>query len=183
MHHGTVSCADRLSQGVIAWPQVRRIPMKTSKKSRKKKKTPKNRRLRRAMDPISPPHGHPLGPPRRPRVLPLSRRSPLPRSATPPPPAAPLFSRTSASRCCLSRRRRLGSTTPTQTRTCICPSNTAPTPPSSALWGPSSTLRGSVPDHTFRRPRPRRRARHTRREGGIPKVRPHRRARRRGMAE
>ena len=38
MHHGTVSCADRLSQGVIAWPQVRRIPMKTSKKSREKRK-------------------------------------------------------------------------------------------------------------------------------------------------
>ena len=30
MQHGTVSSADRLSQGVIAWPQVRRIPMKTS---------------------------------------------------------------------------------------------------------------------------------------------------------
>ena len=41
MHHGTVSCADRLSQGVIAWPQVRRIPMKTSKKPPKKKNNPK----------------------------------------------------------------------------------------------------------------------------------------------
>ena len=41
MHHGTVSSADRLSQGVIAWPQVRRIPMKTSKKWPKKKNIPK----------------------------------------------------------------------------------------------------------------------------------------------
>ena len=41
MHHGTVSSADRLSQGVIAWPQVRRIPMKTSKKTPKKKNNPK----------------------------------------------------------------------------------------------------------------------------------------------
>ena len=28
MQQGTVSSADRLSQGVIAWPQVRRIPEK-----------------------------------------------------------------------------------------------------------------------------------------------------------
>ena len=35
MQHGTVSSAERMSQGVIAWPQVRRIPMKTSKKSQK----------------------------------------------------------------------------------------------------------------------------------------------------
>ena len=41
MQHGTVSSADRLSQGVIAWPQVRRIPMKTSKKTTKKKNNPK----------------------------------------------------------------------------------------------------------------------------------------------
>ena len=42
MQLGTVSSADRLSQGVIAWPQVRRIPMKTSKKSREKRKNAKN---------------------------------------------------------------------------------------------------------------------------------------------
>ena len=36
MHHGTVSCADRLSQGVIAWPQVRRIPMKQVQNRAKK---------------------------------------------------------------------------------------------------------------------------------------------------
>ena len=53
--HGTVSSADRLSQGVIVsmWPQVRRIPMKTSEKSRKKAQ--KNRRLRRAIGPHLPP--------------------------------------------------------------------------------------------------------------------------------
>jgi len=38
MQQGTVSSADRLSQGVIAWPQVRQIPMKTSEKSRKNPK-------------------------------------------------------------------------------------------------------------------------------------------------
>ena len=41
VQQGTVSSADRLSQGVIAWPQVRRIPMKTSKNREKKKKIPK----------------------------------------------------------------------------------------------------------------------------------------------
>ena len=77
MHHGTVSCADRLSQGVIAWPQVRRIPMKTSKKSRKKKKLQKIGACGGPWDPISPPHGHPLGPPRRPRVNASPRRQGL----------------------------------------------------------------------------------------------------------
>ena len=38
MHHGTVSSADRLSQGVIAWPQVRRIQQV---KNRAKKKNAK----------------------------------------------------------------------------------------------------------------------------------------------
>ena len=42
-------------QGVIAWPQVRRIPLKTSKKWHNKEKIPKNRRLRRAMRPHLPP--------------------------------------------------------------------------------------------------------------------------------
>ena len=55
MQQGTVSSADRLSQGVIAWPQVRRIPLKTSKKSRKKEKSRKSRRLRRAVGPHLPP--------------------------------------------------------------------------------------------------------------------------------
>ena len=36
MQHGTGSSAERMLQGVIAWPQVRRAPMKTSKKSPKK---------------------------------------------------------------------------------------------------------------------------------------------------
>ena len=44
-----------MSQGVIAWPQVRRIPMETSKKTRKRKKCQKNRRLRRAGGPHLPP--------------------------------------------------------------------------------------------------------------------------------
>ena len=64
---GTVSSADRLSQGVIAWPQVPRIPMKTSKKSHKKRKPEKIGACGGPWDPIPPPHGYPLGPPRAPR--------------------------------------------------------------------------------------------------------------------
>ncbi len=69
MQQGTVSSADRLSHGVIAWPQVRRIPMKTSKKSHKKE-DPAPKRIGACggpWDPIAPPHGYPLGPPRPPR--------------------------------------------------------------------------------------------------------------------
>jgi len=55
VQQGTVSSADRLSQGVIAWrraswPQMREIPSKNKckKSTKKEKKTRKNRRLRRA---------------------------------------------------------------------------------------------------------------------------------------
>ena len=69
MHHGTVSSADRLSQGVIAWPQsVRRIPTKTSKNRKKEENPKKIGACGGPWDPISPPHGYPLGPPRPPRA-------------------------------------------------------------------------------------------------------------------
>ena len=55
MQHGTVSSAERMSQGVIAWPQVRRIPLKQVKNRAKKEKSTKNRRLRRAGGPHLPP--------------------------------------------------------------------------------------------------------------------------------
>ena len=54
MQHGTVSGAERMSQGVIAWPQVRRIP-KVKNRAKKEKNFEKNRRLRRAMGPHLPP--------------------------------------------------------------------------------------------------------------------------------
>ena len=83
--HG-VSSADRLSQGVIAWPQVRRIPMKTSKKSPKKSKN-RSARLRRAMGPHLPPawsmvHGHPLASGRAPRPRPAPAHVPRERRGT-----------------------------------------------------------------------------------------------------
>ena len=62
MQHGTFSSADRLSQGVIAWPQVRRIPMKTSKNPQKRTIS-ENRRLRRAIRPHPPPAWTPSGAP------------------------------------------------------------------------------------------------------------------------
>ena len=58
----TVSSADRLSQGVIAWPQGRRIPRKQVKNRQKMRKNRGG-----PWDPIFSPHGHPLGAPRRPR--------------------------------------------------------------------------------------------------------------------
>ena len=77
MQHGTVSSAERMSPGGIAWPHVRRVPVKTTDKSRTKqaKKRQKRKTIQKIgacggpWDPISPPHGHPLGPPRRPRDL------------------------------------------------------------------------------------------------------------------
>ena len=67
MQQGTVSSAERLSQGVIAWPQNAEFPQ--VKNRAKKEKNIKNRRPRRPWDPIFPPHGYPLGPPRPPRAL------------------------------------------------------------------------------------------------------------------